>query len=63
MSAITHQNTLGWDKFLKGFISSFWSPIQDQYQGHLNRSNPHWESAWIHLAITLFKQLWEATLG
>jgi len=35
MSAITHQNTLGWDAFLKGFISSFWSLIQNQYQGQL----------------------------
>jgi hypothetical protein len=52
MSAITHRNTLGWDAFLKGFMSSFWSLIQDQYPDQSNRPNPHWESSVVNLAIT-----------
>ena len=27
IASIRHQNVLGWDSFLKGFISSYWGPI------------------------------------
>lgn len=61
---ITDQNAIGWDAFLKGFLSTKWSPLQYKYLKQRNlRSNINTGSTWstpvIHRVWILLCDLWE----
>jgi hypothetical protein len=44
-----NQNLIGWEKFLKGFISKDWGALQGQYyrQQHLTHNRRYTKTAWV----------------
>jgi hypothetical protein len=50
------QNSIGWDKFLKGYVAKEWGIIQEQYYTHANlpRTRKHTRKNWVvHLLTSL----------
>jgi hypothetical protein len=57
---IKHQNIIGWDLFLKGYISSYWThaifDLKDISEVHFS---DNWDAKNVELAITLYRGLWD----
>jgi hypothetical protein len=59
IASIRHQNVLGWDSFLKGFISSYWGPIYTTLTVlSTNTGTRQWQSQFKFLTINLYRDIW-----
>jgi len=59
MIAIHHQNIIGWDNFLWGYMSSYWLHIfQEAHLCDVSRPNQWWDIKLVEGAITLSCQTW-----
>jgi hypothetical protein len=58
MSAICHQNVLGWDMFLKKFTSIYWAKIQLQQPVMISDTHS-WETMLMRNLLQLYKGLWD----
>jgi len=59
--AIKHQNIIGRDLFLKGYISTYWShTFEDLRQQCEPHKISNWEVKLLGAAITLHKGIWDA---
>jgi hypothetical protein len=60
ITAIRHQNLIGWDNFLRGFTSSYWDALH--HKVHLNDPTPNLNSRWdmqlVAESITLSQHIW-----
>jgi hypothetical protein len=54
-TAVRHQNILGWDNFLRGYISKYWGNIGAS-QGERGKS---WESKLTSSILRLHKEIWD----
>jgi hypothetical protein len=62
MKAIRHQNMVGWDNFLWGYTSMYWSECQLLFSGsssHRRLSTETWDTNLIKAIITLYTFLWK----
>jgi hypothetical protein len=61
LMAIKHQNIIGWDLFLKGYISIYWShPYEDLKQHDEPHNIPNREVKLTGAAIGRYKGIWDA---
>jgi hypothetical protein len=59
--AINHQNILGWDLFMKGYTSTYWSHLcNDLMQNSETHFSSNWDVKFVDAAISLYKGIWEA---
>ncbi len=61
LTAKRHQNIIGWNYFLKGFISSFWIELQYLLRSPTGPRVPNmntWETKITSLTINLLKDIW-----
>jgi len=60
LSAIKHQNLVGWDNFMKGFISTKWKDVLTQLSREsLPHSSTEWDTHLTGAAINLYRGIWE----
>ncbi len=64
LSAIRSQNIIGWDSFLKGFISKLWRSVYDDICTSYQPTSDHhqtlpWDYSLTTLSISLFKGIWD----
>lgn len=59
-NALKHQNIIGWENFLNGFISTYWGKYQDNHTT-ASKYNPNtWRNRLILANLTLKREIWEA---
>jgi hypothetical protein len=59
VAAVNHQNILGRENFLKGYVSHSWHLLQEAHQNMDSQSLKAWEQSLTTLAITHYKSLWD----
>jgi hypothetical protein len=62
LTAIRHQNIIGWDLFLKGYTSKYWMTLYQVITSKSNHSRhptPQRDTKLVSLTIQLFKSIWE----
>jgi hypothetical protein len=59
MSAIRHQNIIGWDNFLRGYTSSNWTYVfQQSHTCDADHPSPHWDKILVESCINFLQQIW-----
>jgi hypothetical protein len=60
ITAIRHQNLLGWDLFLRGFTSNYWNTVFTM--AHCNSTSPktiqQWDQKLVEEALNLYQSIW-----
>jgi hypothetical protein len=62
MKASRHQNLVGWDNFLRGYISIYWRECQILFyesSSHRRLSSETWDTNLIKAIVTLYTSLWK----
>jgi hypothetical protein len=60
MRAICHQNIIGWNAFLKGYTSQYWTEIyMDSMELFKNHESQNWGEKLVEAAITLLRHIWD----
>ncbi len=54
--AVRHQNIIGWDKFLRGYTSTYWMDSRHSFHPQTNKKN--WGNSITQIAIDLHKAIW-----
>jgi hypothetical protein len=61
LTAIKQQNIVGWNNFLRGFISSYWYSLYTN--AHITESLPHssfpWDLRLVHAVLSLSHNIWQ----
>jgi hypothetical protein len=60
LTAICHQNELGWDLFLRGFISHYWNEVYIQAHSSSPSSSPVqlWDQKLVEGSLKLIQSIW-----
>jgi hypothetical protein len=59
LTAICHQNTLGWNKLIHGYSSIYWSQVYRELHSENSSSfKAHWDRLLVEEAIILLWQIW-----
>jgi hypothetical protein len=60
LMAIKHQNIIGWDLFMKGFTSIYWShAYHDLHHNTATHASYNWKVTLVQNALALYKGIWE----
>jgi len=60
MRAVCHQNVIGWNIFLKGYTSQYWTQLySNSTELSEHHKIPNWGIKMVKNAISLLKQIWD----
>jgi len=60
LSAVWHQNIIGWQLFIKGYTSDYWKSAFHCLQGpNMSGDSQHWAVSLVSACIVLCKAIWD----